>query len=596
MSTEATAASETSNESGKYRPLGVLFPILLVGLMVLCRFIPSLWEDGPSMTWAIGAFGPVLASLLVLLWWLAISRATAAERVVGLGLVIAALAITTMLLDETVMPVAVVITIPLGVAGFAIGLVMTSRWLSFQRTLVAALACLAFSGLSDLVRNEGAWGDFSFDLHWRWSPTPEERFLAERAETKKTEPVELNLTEGEFPEITWSGFRGSNRDGVVAHSRIDSNWKANPPEEKWRVKVGPAWSSFAVAGEMLFTQEQRGEQESAVCYSAENGQEIWANDIESRFTEALGGLGPRATPTLSGDKLVSQGAAGWLRCNDARTGKLLWKVDIKKVADCSIPMWGFSCSPLCIKAKQDDLAIVHTGAAADKGIMAFSMSDGSVAWSATAGKQSYGSLQEVQLLGQRAIVILSERGAEFFEPETGESIFLYDWKHTGYRALQPLMIRDDRMLIPTGMGSGTRLVQFAKDKDGSISGEEVWTSRRLKPDFNDILVYQDNVYGFDGEIFCSLKLADGKLNWKGGRYGKGQAILLSDAGADAGIIIVLSEKGDLVLLKATPDGHEELYRAPALEGRTWNHPVLIGNQLYLRNDKEAVCYTLPVFP
>ena len=592
MSSEAAVASANANESGKYQPLSVLFPILLVGLIVLCRFIPSLWEDGPSMTWAIGAFGPVLASLLVLVWWLAFSRATAVERVVGLGLVIATLASTIKLLDETVMPLAVVITIPLGVAGFAIGLIMTSQWLSFRRTLVGALACLAFSGLSDLVRNEGAWGDFSFDLHWRWSPTPEERFLAERAEGKKSEPAELNVTEGEFPEASWSGFRGSNRDGVVENSRIDADWEANPPEEKWRFKVGPAWSSFAVAGEMLFTQEQRGEQESAVCYSAENGQEIWANAIESRFTEALGGLGPRATPTLSGDKLVSQGAAGWLRCNDARTGELLWKVDIKQVADCSIPMWGFSCSPLCVETEQGDLTIVHTGAAGDKGIMAFSMSDGSVAWSVPAGKQSYGSLQDVQLLGKRAIAILSERGAEFLEPETGVSIFLYDWKHTGYRALQPLMIGDDRMLIPTGMGSGTRLVQLAKDKDGAISGKEVWTSRRLKPDFNDILVHEDNLFGFDGEIFCSLKLADGKLNWKGGRYGKGQAILL----ADAGVIIVLSEKGDLVLLKATPDGHKELYRAPALEGRTWNHPVLIGNQLYLRNDKEAVCYTLPIAP
>jgi outer membrane protein assembly factor BamB len=110
----------------------------------------------------------------------------------------------------------------------------------------------------------------------------------------------------------------------------------------------------------------------------------------------------------------------------------------------------------------------------------------------------------------------------------------------------------------------------------------------MKPDYNDILIYDGNIYGFDSGIFACIGIQDGKRKWKGGRYEKGQAFLL----ADSGLILVVSEKGELVLLRATPDKHEELAKIPALKDKTWNHPVVVGNRLYLRNAEEAVCYEL----
>jgi hypothetical protein len=110
----------------------------------------------------------------------------------------------------------------------------------------------------------------------------------------------------------------------------------------------------------------------------------------------------------------------------------------------------------------------------------------------------------------------------------------------------------------------------------------------MKPDFNDLLVHEGNIYGFDNAIFACIGLEDGKRKWKGGRYEKGQAFLL----ADSGLILVISEKGDLVLLRATPEKHQELGKIPALSDKTWNHPVVVANRLYLRNAQEAVCYEL----
>ncbi len=155
--------------------------------------------------------------------------------------------------------------------------------------------------------------------------------------------------------------------------------------------------------------------------------------------------------------------------------------------------------------------------------------------------------------------------------------------------LQPQIIDGDKLLIATGMGTGTRLVQLANE-EGKIVGKELWTSRDLKPDFNDVLVHKGFIYGFDNRIFTCVDLTTGKRKWKGGHYEKGQALLC----ADSDLIIVVGEKGPLFLLRANPDKHEELAKIPALSDKTWNHPVLIGDKLYVRNAAEAVAYQLPV--
>ena len=171
------------------------------------------------------------------------------------------------------------------------------------------------------------------------------------------------------------------------------------------------------------------------------------------------------------------------------------------------------------------------------------MENGEVAWSKPAGKMSYASVQTIDVLGTTYLALLSELGLHLYKPDSGEVVLDYPWQHSGYRALQPQVVDGDKILIPTGLGSGTRLVQ-ASMKDNKLQLEEVWTSLDMKPDFNDILVHKGHIYGFDNNIFGCISLEDGKRKWKGGRYEKGQAILL----ADSDLIIVVSERGELVLL------------------------------------------------
>jgi outer membrane protein assembly factor BamB len=574
--------------STAWKPLRVWIPLLLLPVMLLMRFVPDLIPNGPSYTWMASAFGPFLIGLLVILWWLLLSRARWYERILGVVGLGAAVVIEQIVCDPSMKgPLTIVMTIPMAIAAFGIGCVLFGRRLSFQRTGIAIALAFAAAMFSALLRTDGVWGDFSFALDWRWSPSSEERAMRDIRQASKTPMGSDGETQAVLEQLRapeWPGFRGPEGNSRQTGARFSDDWKTNPPKELWRIRLGPAWSSFAVAGDRIFTQEQREADEAIVCYDAKTGKPIWDHSTPSRFFESLGGLGPRATPAIANGSLYALGAEGILVRLNAVDGGLVWRVDLKEASGRKVPpMWGFSCSPYV----DENVVIVHAGGEGDKGVLAFHVADGSIAWTVAAGEMSYSSVQKVTLLGQPYLCLLSNLGAHLWDPATGKLVFDYKFKHDGYRACQAQVVGSNKLLIPAGMGTGTRLVEFTSGEQG-LEATELWTSKDMKPDFNDILVYDGNIYGFDNAIFGCVSLEDGKRKWKGGRYEKGQAFLL----ADSGLILVVSEKGELVLLRATPEKHQEIAKIAALGDKTWNHPVVVGNRLYLRNAQEAVCYEL----
>jgi outer membrane protein assembly factor BamB len=215
-------------------------------------------------------------------------------------------------------PLLIVMTIPMTIAAFAIGLILMGQRLSIQRTIFALLLAAIGAGVSTLVKTDGVWGNFSFGLDWRWTQSSEDKLLARRqlgsggTKTEATKDSTVKLDAEPFKNPQWPGFRGPNSDSVQHGSVFSDDWKSNPPKELWRTPVGPAWSSFAVAGDYLVTQEQRGGDEAVVVYDANTGTQAWERTIPSRFFESLGGLGPRATPTVAGGAIYAMGAEGWL--------------------------------------------------------------------------------------------------------------------------------------------------------------------------------------------------------------------------------------------------------------------------------------------
>jgi outer membrane protein assembly factor BamB len=580
--TSDTAAGKTAPPAA-VRPLRAWPALVLVVLMVAARFGPTYLEGGLSNYWMIAVFGPLLCCVLILIWWLAASRATWKERVFGLLGLLVGLAVTVVLVHPTMRgPGTTYLTAPMGFLLFGLSAAFLAKRRPATRTGLSVLLAFVGFGYSLLLRNEGMTGEYAMDTYWRWTTSAEATMLAAHRAEPGTRRSAVTVTEA-LATAEWPGFRGADRTGHSRGPQISTNWSSSPPKQLWKIPVGPGWSSFAVAGKLLFTQEQRGPMETVVCYDADTGHEIWTRQIETRFDDPLGGPGPRATPTIANGGLFVMGATGmFLRLNPA-TGAIVWQQDLKAIAGRTAPpMWGFSASPLVTGS----VAIAYGGGAGDKGLVAFDVASGKLQWSAAAGADSYSSPQLNTIAGEELVLLLSNEGLVCVEPAAGKERLNYQWKFQGYRALQPTVI-GDTVLLPTAMNLGTRAIRISK-KDGQLAAEELWTSRNLKPDFTDLIVHQGHVYGIDGGIFTCVDLKTGERKWKGGRYGKGQAVLLENSG----LLLVSAEDGRVVLLRADPGEHSELASFKALEGKTWNHPVVVGDRLYVRNAQEAACYQL----
>jgi outer membrane protein assembly factor BamB len=439
-----------------------------------------------------------------------------------------------------------------------------------------------------LIRMDGLDSNLRANISWRWTPSAEDLFLAEKdspadraTHVRKSTQAAMTvaLRPGDWPE-----FRGPDRDGVFRGVRIVTNWNTAPPQLVWRRRAGPAWSSVIVVGGRLYTQEQRGEQEAVVCYDAATGQELWSHEDTTRFFESVSGAGPRATPTFTDGCIFALGGTGILNCLDAGSGNRCWTRNIAADADARPPQWGYSGSPLVT----DGLVIVFAGGDGDKNLLAYRANSGEPAWAAPAGRMSYSSPQLATLAGRRQCLMLSDYGLTAVDPASGAVLWKGGAEMPGApRTIQPHAVGPDQLLVGTYELASVTLLDVKPDGDAWHAAPR-WTSKDLKPEFPDLVVYNGHAYGFDVSIFCCIDLSTGKRCWKEGRYGRGQVVLL----ADQGLLLVTSEGGEAVLLAADPQRHQELGRFRALDGKTWNHPVIAHNRLYVRNAEEIACYEL----
>jgi outer membrane protein assembly factor BamB len=553
-------------------------------LLLLLRFaLPAIVPEA----FIIGVVGALLGGLAVVVWWVFFSRAPLPERWGAIVLMIAAELAVWRIVDKSIatgmmgymFPMYSIPVLGIAFAAWA----MFSSWLSAgpRRASMAATILLA-CGSWALLRTEGMRGSAAADIHWRWSKTPEEHLLLESAVLPPVPPAAPRQPAAAVKTIAfWPGFRGPGRDSVIPGLRIKTDWSASPPVELWRRPIGPGWSSFAVRGDLLYTQEQRGEDEIVSCYNAATGNPVWAHRDAARFWESNAGAGPRATPTLHGDRVYAFGATGILNVLDAGTGAAIWSQNAAADTSTKVPGWGFANSPLVVR----DMVIV----AVSGKLAAYDAATGESRWSSPTAGGSYSSPQLAKIDGVEQILLNGALGITSVSPTDGTVLWKYAWP-SDTRIMQPAVLPDGDLLITTGdaMGGGSmRRIAVSHGASGWVT-EERWTSSGLKPSFNDFVVHDGNVFGFDGTILACIDAKDGKRKWKGGRYGAGQLILLRDQG----VLLVLSEEGGLALVKAAADKFTELARFPALEGKTWNHPVLAGDRLLVRNGSEMAGFRL----
>ena len=466
------------------------------------------------------------------------------------------------------------------------------------------LACLGLAGASiaaffGLFRLESFTGSLVPIFVWRWSPRAEDdlqQYLAEREGPfdrfvrQVTAPVDLaETTDHDYP-----GFLGPKRLGVVANVRLSRDWARRPPRELWRHPVGAGWSAFAVVGQFAVTQEQRGPEESVVCYELRSGVERWAHGDRACFGGTwMHGVGPRATPTIHNGRVYTMGATGLLNCLDGRTGQVVWQQAVLRDPARQNLRWGMAGSPLIV----GNTVVVSPGANAGRALVAYDLEDGHEVWAAGDDPGAYASPLLANLGGTDVILVFNGAGLAFHDAASGKRLALFPWVTQGddrVNIAQPVVLADygmavrtPQVLITSGYGEGCSLLEI--ERSGNLlAPRELWHSSRLRSKLSNVIVCGGYAYGLDEGVMVCLDLRDGGRQWKSGRYGHGQLILAGD------LLLVQCESGAVALVEPSPEGLRELGRIPALSSKTWNHAALAGNVLVVRSDRMAAAYELPL--
>jgi outer membrane protein assembly factor BamB len=380
----------------------------------------------------------------------------------------------------------------------------------------------------------------------------------------------------------WPDFRGPNRDGRYDETEIRTDWPADGLPRLWRQPVGIGYASFVVANRRAFTIEQRRGQEVVAAYNVETGREIWTHGWDANFVESMGGDGPRATPTYDDGRLYALGAEGELRCLDARTGALVWRHNILSENDASNLSWGMAASPLIV----DDKVVVLPGGRRGKSVVAYHKTTGALVWSVLDDPQAYASPMLVTLGGVRQLLVVSAKRAMGLGPDDGRLLWEYPWEtFNGISVAQPLLLGQDRVFISAAYGHGAAAFEVVPDGD-RFTARTIWQNTRMKNKFSSSVLRDGFIYGLDEAILACVDAATGELKWKGGRYGYGQIMLAGDS------VIVLGEDGEIALVRATPERYEEVAKFEAIEGKTWNYPVIADGRLLVRNVREMAAFDI----
>ena len=516
------------------------FPVLVVGTVLVVDLVGRRFLDGDaSLESIVRVLSWLLAFLVIAVWWSFFSGLRWRSRLVGIGVV----------------------------AGI-------------------------FAAFLALFRFEGQTGDFIPQFSLRFTPSSEDRALdyfakssnREAAEADETTQDAFDLTATPFPvtDADWPRFGGPKGDHVVRDEKIRTDWEANPPREIWRHPIGPGWSSFAIADDLAFTQEQRGEAECVVCYDASTGEQIWVREDPARFEEPAGGPGPRATPTLYDSRLYSLGATGILNCLNPRTGDLLWQTNIVEDNGGELIEWANAGSPVIY----EDLVLVNPGTSVSF-LAAYDRLTGEQKWSGPEARAGYSTPVVASIAGTPQIIMFRAAGVSSHSVTTGEELWMYEWSNaTMINASQPIVLPDESVFVSTGYGGGSALLDIS-NMDGNWSATSRWERpNKFKLKFNGGILSGDYVYGLDEGILSCFDTKEGERTWKRGRYQFGQILMVNDQ------LLVSTEKGEIVLIDASPESMKEVAGFQAVEGKTWNHPVLNRGRLFVRNGQEVACYDL----
>jgi outer membrane protein assembly factor BamB len=366
--------------------------------------------------------------------------------------------------------------------------------------------------------------------------------------------------------LDWPQWRGVHQDGISRDANWFAGWPAHP-KPAWSAQIGVGFSSVAVVQGRVFTIGNKDDVDVVSCLDAETGRLIWAHSypcpLEPRFYEG----GPSSTPTVHDGRVYTFSKKGHLFALAADDGNVLWFRNLGEELQLELPEWGLAGSPLV----HDELIILNAGGAGT----AVHKDTGEIVWTSSPARSGYATPVRFEFQGRPAVAIFSAKALVAVNPTTGQLLWEHPWESPrDINAADPI-ISGDKIFISSE--SGSALLRMRED-----GVTVVWNHRDIMRNyFNPAVLIDGHLYGIDGTThrpttLTCLDLHTGEVRWSQPNFGSGALMA-------AGEQLIILDRGELIIVEASPHRFTSLARAQVLGGKCWTVPVLAGGGIYGRN-------------
>jgi outer membrane protein assembly factor BamB len=372
--------------------------------------------------------------------------------------------------------------------------------------------------------------------------------------------------------VDWPQWRGINRDGISSETISPASWGKDGPKQLWRKEVGTGVSSVVVRGGRLYTMGNKDGMDVVFCLDASTGAEIWRHSYPQELDDRQFEGGPAGTPTVDGDRVYTLSHQGDLFCLAASSGTVLWSKNLQRDFGGIRQSWGYSGSPLV----DGNLVILDAGGPGASTV-ALDKIAGAVKWKVGSDAAGYSSPVAFNLAGTRCIAIFKAGALVGLNAANGQELWRYRWPiRNDINATTPI-VSGDKVFITSGYGTGCALLQV---RPGKVT--QIWRNKNISSQLASPVLVQGYIYGVDGnagggELRC-LEFGNGEIKWKH-NIGGGTVI------AASGYLVVLSARGELIVVEASPTSYREVARAQVLGGRCWVAPAVADGKIYCKNNQ-----------